>query len=81
MFSFPDGFGTACSRLKFSFKYPACTDLCVQGLKCNHGAVFTRLNATAFIKFLVSPMRRLLNGGVYFDIADNSYCKSFINVV
>ena len=42
---------------------------------------YLRLNATAFVKFLVFPMRRLLNGGVYFDIADNSYCKSFINVV
>ena len=28
--------------------------------------VFTRLNAAAFIKFSVVPMRRLFEGGVYF---------------
>ena len=30
--------------------------------------VFTRLNAAAFIEFLAFPMRRLVEGGVYFKI-------------
>ena len=48
--------------------------------------VFIRLNAAAFIKTLAFPMRRLFKGGVYFEttffkITDNSYCKSFVNVM
>ena len=47
---------------------------------------FIRLNAAAFIKTLAFPMRRLFKGGVYFEttffkITDNSYCKSFVNVM
>ena len=30
--------------------------------------VFIQLNAAAFIKFLAFPMRRLFEGGVYFEI-------------
>ena len=38
------------------------------------------------MKTLTFPMRRLFKGGVYFEttffkIADNSYCKSFVNVM
>ena len=76
------GFGTACSRLKFRFRYSACTDLCepneASSVHCNHRAVFTRLNATAFMKFLTFPMRHLLNGGVYFDI---TFFKSLTTVI
>jgi len=48
--------------------------------------VFIRLNAAAFIKTLAFPMRRLFKGGVYFEttifkITDNSYYKSFVNVM
>ena len=48
--------------------------------------VFIRLNAAAFIKTLAFPMRRLFKSGVYFEttffkITDNSYCKSFVNVM
>ena len=82
VFSYLDGFGTACSRLKFSFQYSACTDLCepneASSVHCNHRAVFTRLNTTAFMKFLTFPMRRLLNGGVYFGI---TFFKSLITVI
>ena len=47
---------------------------------------FIRLNSAAFIKTLAFPMRRLFKGGVYFEttffkITDNSYCKSFVNVM
>ena len=47
--------------------------------------VFIRLNAAAFIKFLAFPMRRLVEGGVYFEInfftmSHNSYCKSLVHI-
>ena len=49
-------------------------------------SVLIRLNAAAFIKTLAFPMRRLFKRGVYFEttffkITDNSYCKSFVNVM
>ena len=48
--------------------------------------VSIRLNAAAFVKFLAFPMRRLLKGGVYFEmtflkIIDDSYWKSFLNIM
>ena len=48
--------------------------------------VFIRLNAAAFFKFLAFPVQRLFKGGVYFEITffkitDNSYCKSFVNIM
>ena len=38
---------------------------------------FIRLNAAAFLKFLAFPMRRLFEGGVYFEI---TFLKSLTTV-
>ena len=35
-------------------------------MNCN--TVFIRLNTAVFIKFLAFPMRRLFEGGIYFEI-------------
>ena len=48
--------------------------------------VLIRLNAAAFIKLLALPMRRLFKSSDYFEISffaitDNSYCKSFVNIM
>ena len=48
--------------------------------------VLIRLNAAAFIKLLALPMRRLYKSSDYFEISffaitDNSYCKSFVNIM
>ena len=48
--------------------------------------VFTRLNASAFVKFFAFPMRRLFERVVFFRnhfflIVDNGYCKSFLNIM
>ena len=48
--------------------------------------VLIRLNAAAFIKLLAFPMRRLLKSSdkfeiSFFAITDNSYCKSFVNIM
>ena len=48
--------------------------------------VLIRLNAAAFIKLLAFPTRRLFKSSDYFEISyfaitDNSYCKSFVNIM
>ena len=48
--------------------------------------VLIRLNAAAFIKLLAFPMRRLYKSSdkfeiSFFAITDNSYCKSFVNIM
>ena len=40
--------------------------------------MFIRLNAAAFIKFLAFPMRRLFEGGVYFEITFLKSPKTFM---
>ena len=48
-------------------------------MECEH-TVFFRLHAATFITFLAFPMRRLFEAGVYLEITDNSYCKSFAKI-
>ena len=63
-------------------------DRCIDGYRQQTvgAAIFIRLNAATFIKFLAFPMRRLFKGGVYFEITffsitDNSYCKWVVNIM
>ena len=41
--------------------------LCAR-VRLTRSAIFIRVNAAAFIKFLAFPMCRRLEGGVYFEI-------------
>ena len=63
-------------------------DRCINGYrqKTVGAAIFIRLNAATFIKFLAFPVRRLFKGDVYFEITffpitDDSYYKSVVNIM
>ena len=84
-----NSFQYACLKIVFNnfSSKPRHTSLAVtQSIPLKVVTVFIRLNAAAFIKVLAFPMRRLFKGGVYFEITffkiiENSYCKSFVNIM